>query len=38
MPTYDDNTMRVHARMDEAPTPTDEDMHALYAYALAHGE
>lgn len=37
MPTTCDDA-RIHARMDEAPTPTDEDMHALYAYALTHGE
>lgn len=37
MPTMPDD-VRVHARMDEQPTPTDEDMRALYAYALAHGE
>ena len=36
MHTHED--VRVCARMDEAPTPTDEEMHALYVYALTHGE
>ena len=35
MHTPDDT--RIHARMDDAPTPTDEDMHDLYVYALTYG-
>jgi len=35
---YMHDDVRVHARMDEQPTPTDEEMRALYVYALTHGE
>ena len=35
MPTTHDDT-RIHARMDEVPMPGDEEMHALYVYALTH--